>query len=188
MPAKLARKPYAFGITAWGPLPDTADMHVQWDGPGSGLYLYPCEPSRATMPGQRIRHASASGTYATMREAERAVHAFAAAGEEQETSAPASEPTRAPERITFANDRTAAVVDTARRACQSGAYERSLALLADADGLEAWAGVNAGTGTRERIAVTIKAVRARQQAPAMRERAAESLAAELGDDVSEWTA
>ena len=41
---KLQRHPYAFGITSWGPLPGTADMHVQWDGPGTGLYLYASNP------------------------------------------------------------------------------------------------------------------------------------------------
>jgi hypothetical protein len=75
-----ARHPLAFGITYWGPLPGTAGMHVQWDGPGSGLYLYPCDPATATSPGMRIRHDSAGGTYATRGEAEKALAAFIAAG------------------------------------------------------------------------------------------------------------
>lgn len=81
MKAKLPpRHPLAFGITYWGPLPGTADMHVQWDGPGSGLYLCPCNPQTASGPGMRVRHVSAGGTYATVREAEKALAAFIAAG------------------------------------------------------------------------------------------------------------
>jgi hypothetical protein len=78
--AKLARHPLAFGITYWGPLPGTSDAHVQWDGPGSGLYFYPSDPSGGTSLPLRIRHASAAGTYQTVRDAERAVRAFLAAG------------------------------------------------------------------------------------------------------------
>lgn len=74
------RHPLAFGITYWGPLPGTASVHVQWDGPGSGLYIYPGDPARARVPGMRIRHDAASGTYATLREAEKALAAFIAAG------------------------------------------------------------------------------------------------------------
>lgn len=81
---KLPRHPYAFGITSWGPLPDTADMHVQWDGPGTGLYLYASNPESGN-PGMRIRHPSASGTYDTLRDAEKAVNAFVAAGQETES-------------------------------------------------------------------------------------------------------
>lgn len=80
MGAKLQRRPYAFGMTSWGPLPDTEDMHVMWDGPGSGLYLYAADPGSGSALPMRIRHASASGTYGTVREAERAVRAFVAAG------------------------------------------------------------------------------------------------------------
>jgi hypothetical protein len=74
------RHPLAFGITCWGSLPGTGDMHVQWDGPGSGLCLYHANPETATMPGQRIRHESASGTYATAAQAGKALAAFIAAG------------------------------------------------------------------------------------------------------------
>lgn len=80
---RLQRHPLAFGITYWGPLPGTADMHVQWDGPGGGLYLYASDPATSTLPGRRISHPAAAGTYATMGEAERAVHAFVAAGTEE---------------------------------------------------------------------------------------------------------
>jgi hypothetical protein len=74
------RHPLALGITYWGPLPGTRGMHVQWDGPGSGLYLYAGSPETATVPGARIRCAGACGTYATVREAGRALAAFIATG------------------------------------------------------------------------------------------------------------
>lgn len=77
------RHQLAFGITHWGPLPGTEAMHVQWDGPGSGLYLYAGSPETAATPGMRLRHDSAAGTYATLRAAERALGAFIAAGTEQ---------------------------------------------------------------------------------------------------------
>jgi hypothetical protein len=77
---KLRRQPLAFGITKWGPLPDTEDMHIMWDGPGCGLFLYPRDPERRGSLGMRIRHESAGGKYQTVREAERAVKAFVAAG------------------------------------------------------------------------------------------------------------
>jgi hypothetical protein len=77
---RLQRHPLALGITYWGPLPGTADMHVQWDGPGAGLYLYSCNPEAARVPGMRIRHPAASGAYDTLKAAERAASAFAAAG------------------------------------------------------------------------------------------------------------
>jgi hypothetical protein len=74
------RHPVAFGITWWGPLPGTGAMSVQWDGPGSGLYLYAGNPETSAVPGMRVRHPTASGTYATLREASGAVGAFIAAG------------------------------------------------------------------------------------------------------------
>jgi hypothetical protein len=74
------RHPLAFGITYWGPLPGTDAMHVQWDGPGSGLYLYHANPETAASPGQRIVHPAASGTYATVKQAEQALARFIAAG------------------------------------------------------------------------------------------------------------
>ena len=76
--AKVARHPLAFGLTYWGPLPETRDMHVMWDGPGSGLRMYVTDPTRPGAMGQPIRHPSASGTFATVREAEKAVNAFVA--------------------------------------------------------------------------------------------------------------
>jgi hypothetical protein len=74
------RHPVALGITWWGPLPGTAATSVQWDGPGCGMYLYPGNPESAAIPGQRVRHPSAAGTYATLRQAERALAAFIEAG------------------------------------------------------------------------------------------------------------
>ncbi len=61
--------------------------------------------------------------------------------------------------VTFANDRTAAVVALARSARDAECYGRSLQLLAEADGLEAWAGVGAGQGSRAAIAATISGMR-----------------------------
>jgi hypothetical protein len=78
---KLQRHPVAFGITYWGPLPDTRETFIQWDGPGSGLYLYASNPEYARDVGLRIRHRLASGEYRTLRDAERAVRAFVAAGQ-----------------------------------------------------------------------------------------------------------
>ena len=84
--------------------------------------------------------------------------------------------------ITFKNDRTTATVSLARRAANAGAFQRSIDLLAEADGLEAWAGADCGSESRNAIAATIKHIRQAERA-----RAAEQLAAEFGDDVSEWT-
>lgn len=80
--AKLPRRhPLAFGITYWGPLPETDSMYVQWDGPACGLYLCTGNPEQAsTPPGMRIRHDSASGTYNTVKQAEQALARFIAAG------------------------------------------------------------------------------------------------------------
>lgn len=80
MGVKITRRPLAFGITRWGPLPGTGDMHVLWDGPGCGLFLYARDPERTRALGSPIRHPSASGRYQTVKEAEKAVQAFVAAG------------------------------------------------------------------------------------------------------------
>jgi hypothetical protein len=97
--AKLKRTPYAFGMTSWGPLPGTRDMHVLWDGPGGGLYLYARDPSSGAV-GRGIRHSSAGAEYKTLREAERAVDAFvavgiAADGDQESESASSLAPDRA---------------------------------------------------------------------------------------------
>lgn len=82
------RHPLAFGMIKWGPLPDSSSW-LLWDGPGSGLYYHAQDPETSPLPGQRIRHPSASGSYDTLRAAEAAVFAFvaayhAAAAEEQQ--------------------------------------------------------------------------------------------------------
>ena len=76
---KLQRHPLAWGMTEWGPLPDTTSLYLFWGGPGDGLYLKSGNVER------RIHHASASGTYDTLRDAEKAVNAFVAAGQETES-------------------------------------------------------------------------------------------------------
>jgi hypothetical protein len=60
---------------------------------------------------------------------------------------------------TFANDRTARVIAQARAARDAENYGRASQLLAEADGLEAWAGVGAGQGSRAAIAATISGMR-----------------------------
>jgi hypothetical protein len=59
----------------------------------------------------------------------------------------------------FRNDRTAAVVALAKTAAHAGATRRALDLLAEADGLEAWAGANCAAPSRAAIMATIKHVR-----------------------------
>ena len=76
--ATLRRQPLAFGITVWGPLPETSDYYVMWDGPGSGLYFCAGDPGVAGTPRKRIEHSTASGIYATPKEADRAARAFVA--------------------------------------------------------------------------------------------------------------
>lgn len=61
--------------------------------------------------------------------------------------------------VTFKNDRTAAVVDLARRAAGAGAYQRAIDLLAEADGLEAWAFADCSSQSRTAIAATIQRIR-----------------------------
>jgi hypothetical protein len=78
---KLARHPLAWGMTRWGPLPDTESLYLFWGGPGSGIYLE--HGIDGGQSGQtRVRHASASGTYDTAKQAQRAVEAFVSASEE----------------------------------------------------------------------------------------------------------
>jgi len=84
--------------------------------------------------------------------------------------------------ITFKNDRTEPAVSLARRAANAGAFQRAIDLLAEADGLEAWAGATPGSESRTAIVATIKHIRQAERA-----RAAEQLATEFGDDISEWT-
>jgi hypothetical protein len=68
---KVPRRPLAFGMWEWAPLPDTKATIV-WDGPGSALmFTY---PSHATA----IRHPTANGVYDTVKQADAAVQAFVA--------------------------------------------------------------------------------------------------------------
>ena len=73
---KIARQPLAWGMTRWGPLPDTTDLFLFWDGPGAGIYL----EKGAGGDQARVRHPSAAGTYDTARQAQAAVDAFVEAG------------------------------------------------------------------------------------------------------------
>jgi hypothetical protein len=79
---RVPRHPLAWGMTKWGPLPDTEDMWIFWGGPGDGLEMFARDPSASTIAqgGRRIQHPTASGTYATLAAAEKAVNAFVAAG------------------------------------------------------------------------------------------------------------
>jgi hypothetical protein len=74
---KLHRKPLAFGMTEWHGLPGTT-AHLFWGGPGDGLYFVRNDNQ------QRIRHASASGVYDTVKAADKAARAFVAAYEAEE--------------------------------------------------------------------------------------------------------
>jgi hypothetical protein len=76
----VQRYPLAWGITKWGPLPDTPDMWILWGGPGDHLELFTGDPAKMGSTGRRIRHSAASGLYCTVTEAEKAVNAFVAAG------------------------------------------------------------------------------------------------------------
>jgi hypothetical protein len=73
----VQRHPLAWGMVKFGPLPGTEDMFLFWDGPESGIYL---GMGTGRKPQKRIEHPSASGTYATVEEAEKAVTAFVQAG------------------------------------------------------------------------------------------------------------
>jgi hypothetical protein len=83
MTAKLARPSVSpTGLTIW-PLPSPGDaggrLSLVWPGPGSRLYL----GLDATRPGGSlvpIDHPTASGQYATRKDAARAAAAFVAAG------------------------------------------------------------------------------------------------------------
>jgi hypothetical protein len=78
MASKVQRHPLAFGMTKWGPLPDTTSLFLFWGGPGDGLYLTSDNTER------RISHPTASGTYDTPKQAQSAVDAFIAAYEAKE--------------------------------------------------------------------------------------------------------
>jgi hypothetical protein len=72
MPDRVPRRPLAFGMWEWGPLPGTTATIV-WDGPGEPLmFTYP----RRAIP---IQHPTANGRYHTVKAADQAVQAFYAA-------------------------------------------------------------------------------------------------------------
>ncbi len=70
----VRRHPLAWGMTKWGPLPDTRDMWILWGGPGDGLFLVMGDGKDGSF--KRIGHHTASGVYASLDEAEKAVSAF----------------------------------------------------------------------------------------------------------------
>ena len=69
---RAARQPLAWGMTRWGPLPETADLSLFSGGPGDGLYMTKGEDG----PHRRVEHRTASGTYDTVKRAQGAVDAF----------------------------------------------------------------------------------------------------------------
>ena len=71
MAARLARHPLAWGMQRFGPLPETEDLFLFWGGGGDGLYMV-----KGDGPHQRIMHHTASGTYATVADAQRAAEAL----------------------------------------------------------------------------------------------------------------
>lgn len=73
---RIQRRPLAFGMEQWGPLPGTDDLYLFWGGPGDGLWLHKGWDGRHV----RVRHKSASATYDALRYAEAAVYAFVAEG------------------------------------------------------------------------------------------------------------
>jgi hypothetical protein len=76
----LPRKPLAFGMQKWGPLPGT-DFWLLWGGPGVGLLFCAGDPEDpATPPGRYIQHPSANGIYYTIQGADQGAQAFLAAG------------------------------------------------------------------------------------------------------------
>jgi len=73
----LPRRPLAWGMQQWGPLPGTTGMYLLWDGPGSGLFLV-CGDGHH----KPIEHPTANGVYNTVKAAGAAAQSFAAAGDE----------------------------------------------------------------------------------------------------------
>jgi hypothetical protein len=76
----LQHRTYPTGLTVWS-LPGSDVMSVVWLGPGAGLSLgFNVDQPGGTMA--RIEHPSASGTFDTRKQAEKAVAAFIAASAE----------------------------------------------------------------------------------------------------------
>ena len=77
LPPAPPRRPYAFGLTSWGPLPGTGDLHLMWDGPASPLFLLKGDLG-ITRIRHQVRHPAACGMYVTWQQAERAVRELTA--------------------------------------------------------------------------------------------------------------
>jgi hypothetical protein len=78
---KLTPEPLAFGIARWL-LPGTTDLYLLWPGPGDGIYMVKGD-GRGGLH-KRVEHRTASGVYATVRQAQRAVDAFLEAAEKED--------------------------------------------------------------------------------------------------------
>jgi hypothetical protein len=74
----LRRRPFAMGMTAWGPLPGTRDAHILWGGPGDYLQFFASDPlsPRSEAHGRRVEHPAANGEYDDLTAAQRAVDAL----------------------------------------------------------------------------------------------------------------
>ena len=69
----------AAGLLVWA-LPEAGELEIMWPGPGAGLLIgMPRQPGGMVT---RIDHPTASGAFATEREATAAVAAFIAAASE----------------------------------------------------------------------------------------------------------
>ena len=69
--------------------------------------------------------------------------------------------------VTFKNERTAAVIRLARSAAGAQAWQRAIDLLAEADGLEAWAFADCSSESRRAIAATVQHVRSAERKAAV---------------------
>lgn len=75
---KVNRQPLAFGMTRWGPLPETMDLFLFWGGPGDGLFL----EKGMDGPQKKVESASGRGPFTTLKQAQAAVNAMVAEFEE----------------------------------------------------------------------------------------------------------
>jgi hypothetical protein len=78
--ARVQRRPTAWGGQVWGPLPDTRDAHLMWDGPGDGLMFYAVSPDKPEAIGRRVEHRAVCGTFQKLAEADRMARRFIAIG------------------------------------------------------------------------------------------------------------
>lgn len=78
---KIPRRPLAWGMQVWGPMPGAERIYLLWGGPGDRIYVHVGDPSvPGSMPGRQVEHPSANGTYEKLRDAQAAVDAFVAIG------------------------------------------------------------------------------------------------------------